>query len=299
MIAYAMYLRDLRQTPKFAVKLSISIRMLLPQLQMLDRRWRDVPVNEVRTTPPRTLVQNMNVFLHRWKKKFDDVEKCIAKLPEIEGTDPNDKTWSDRESQNQGDDHSSDAYSAVTSKLVAQEQKAHDQILENKDSMSEHERTLPIIDVQHSDQDGCQKMQSIAEEEKNTGSKDNTLPIWPNIDKSGAEEQENPGLVCNQSLKEASKIVSFAAEQSEQQHEANKCLVGRKRAPGTFGTDHSIINPADIIGLNEKRKRAKTVLYAAQIEYEEACSAFGKEKTRLRRWLEELDSEDIQNEDKA
>ena len=100
MIAYAMYLRDLRQTPKLAVKLSISIRMLLPQLQMLDRRWRDVPVNEVRTTPPRTLVQNMNVFLHRWKKKFDDVEKYIAKLSEIEGTDPNDKTWSEKESQN-------------------------------------------------------------------------------------------------------------------------------------------------------------------------------------------------------
>ena len=54
--AYALYLRDLRVKPKDALNMHISLKMLLPNLQRFDSRWLNIPVTEMKTSPPRTLV---------------------------------------------------------------------------------------------------------------------------------------------------------------------------------------------------------------------------------------------------
>ena len=76
------YIRDNDLTPKqFASKL-FKIKLLLPYLQQYDRRWCDVPFDQMKTTPPRTLVQYMNTHVARWKKQFETVQKVIDALPE-------------------------------------------------------------------------------------------------------------------------------------------------------------------------------------------------------------------------
>jgi len=39
-------------------------------------------MDEMKTTPPRTLVQYMNTHLNRFRKKHDEVQKVIDALPE-------------------------------------------------------------------------------------------------------------------------------------------------------------------------------------------------------------------------
>ena len=39
-------------------------------------------MDEMKTTPPRTLVQYMNTHLSRFRKKHDEVQKVIDSLPE-------------------------------------------------------------------------------------------------------------------------------------------------------------------------------------------------------------------------
>ena len=54
--AVAHYIRDNELTPKqFAAK-NFKIRLLLPYLQLYDRQWHDITGEEMKTTPPRTLV---------------------------------------------------------------------------------------------------------------------------------------------------------------------------------------------------------------------------------------------------
>ena len=49
---------------------------------MYDRRWSEVPLDEMKTTPPRTLVQYMNTHVNRWSKQYEAVQKVIDALPE-------------------------------------------------------------------------------------------------------------------------------------------------------------------------------------------------------------------------
>jgi len=38
---------------------------LLPYLQLYDTRWSSIPINEMKTTAPRTLIANMNTYVTR------------------------------------------------------------------------------------------------------------------------------------------------------------------------------------------------------------------------------------------
>ena len=49
---------------------------------MIDKRWNNIPISQMKTTPPRKLNQYMNTHIGRWKKNFDAVKKAIDKLPE-------------------------------------------------------------------------------------------------------------------------------------------------------------------------------------------------------------------------
>ena len=41
-----------------------------------------MPLDEMKTTPPRNLVQYMNTHVARWKKQYEAVQKVIDGLPE-------------------------------------------------------------------------------------------------------------------------------------------------------------------------------------------------------------------------
>ena len=80
--AVAHYIRDHDLTPrKFAGK-EFKIKLLLPYLQIQDRRWNDIPIDEMKTSQPRKLVQYMNTHICRWKKQYEAVQKVIDALPE-------------------------------------------------------------------------------------------------------------------------------------------------------------------------------------------------------------------------
>ena len=80
--AVAHYIRDNDLTPKQFAGKQFKIKLLLPYLQQYDRQWYDVPMDQMKTTPPRTLVQYMNTHVNRWAKQFEAVQKVIDTLPE-------------------------------------------------------------------------------------------------------------------------------------------------------------------------------------------------------------------------
>ncbi len=80
--AVAHYLRAKNLTPKEFAKGEFRIGWLHHYLCLYDKRWIDIPPTEVKTTPPRTLVHNMNCHIHLWKLNFKAVQKVIDELPE-------------------------------------------------------------------------------------------------------------------------------------------------------------------------------------------------------------------------
>ena len=80
--AVARYIRDNELTPKEFSGKRFHIRLLLPYLQMIDKRWNNISIGQMKTTPPRKLNQYMNTYISRWKKNFDTVQKVVDKLPE-------------------------------------------------------------------------------------------------------------------------------------------------------------------------------------------------------------------------
>ena len=80
--AVALYMRDHDLTPKQFANKPFKIRWLLTYLQQLDRQWYNIPVEEMKTTPPRTLVSYMNTHIARWKTKYNEVQKVLDALPE-------------------------------------------------------------------------------------------------------------------------------------------------------------------------------------------------------------------------
>ena len=55
---------------------------LLPYLQLYDTRWSSIPINEMKTTAPRTLIANMNTFVTRLLAKPEYVQKLIDSIPQ-------------------------------------------------------------------------------------------------------------------------------------------------------------------------------------------------------------------------
>ena len=91
--ALAHYLREKNLTPKQFAKGEFRIGWLHHYLCLYDKRWIDIPPTEVKTTPPRTLVHNMNSYINRWKHNYKAVQKVIDELPEVkDATDEVDPT---------------------------------------------------------------------------------------------------------------------------------------------------------------------------------------------------------------
>ena len=80
--AVALYIKDHGLTPKKFTASDFKIKWLLDYLKMFDRQWESVPLNEMKTTPPRTLVHYMNNHIGKWKHRTELVQKQIDSLPE-------------------------------------------------------------------------------------------------------------------------------------------------------------------------------------------------------------------------
>ena len=55
---------------------------LLSYLQQYDRQWQTIPIKEMKTTSPRTLISNMNTYVARLLAKPEQVQKVIETLPQ-------------------------------------------------------------------------------------------------------------------------------------------------------------------------------------------------------------------------
>ena len=55
---------------------------LLVYLQQYDKQWRTIPIKEMKTTSPRTLVANMNTYVARLLARPEQVQKVIESLPQ-------------------------------------------------------------------------------------------------------------------------------------------------------------------------------------------------------------------------
>ena len=100
--SYAEYLRDRNLTPRQAARHDFKLIWLLDYLPKHDRRWSQIKSKEMKTTPPRSLVNNMNVNLHRFRKEYLLVQKTIDELPKEEEEDNDEETGqlaSDTESE--------------------------------------------------------------------------------------------------------------------------------------------------------------------------------------------------------
>ena len=80
--SYAEYLRDRNLTPRQAGRHDFKLVWLLDYLPKHDRRWSQIKPKEMKTTPPRSLVNNMNVNLHRFRKEFLHVQNTITPKPQ-------------------------------------------------------------------------------------------------------------------------------------------------------------------------------------------------------------------------
>ena len=83
-----------------------TIRMLLLNLQILDKRWLNIPPEQIKTTHPRVIVNHMNTYLARFKKQHDKVQAVMDKLPEdndrtgeVDPTNPAHDTVSQKDSE--------------------------------------------------------------------------------------------------------------------------------------------------------------------------------------------------------
>ena len=80
---------------------------LLVYLQQYDKQWRTIPIKEMKTTSPRTLVANMNTYVARLLVKPEQVQKVIDTLPQsvdqsadLQTAEKRSRTLSDNLSQN-------------------------------------------------------------------------------------------------------------------------------------------------------------------------------------------------------
>ena len=60
----------------------IKMGDLLCYLQQFDKQWQAITIKEMKTTPPRTLISNMNTYVARLLARPEQVQKVIESLPQ-------------------------------------------------------------------------------------------------------------------------------------------------------------------------------------------------------------------------
>lgn len=80
--AVLLYIRDRNMQARQFEKHEFKVRWLHPYLCQLDKRWQNIPMDELKTTKPRTLVHSMNTHINRWKTNVFGVDKALNELPQ-------------------------------------------------------------------------------------------------------------------------------------------------------------------------------------------------------------------------
>ena len=60
----------------------IKMGDLLCYLQQFDKQWLAITIKEMKTTPPRTLISNMNTYVARLLARPEQVQKVIKSIPQ-------------------------------------------------------------------------------------------------------------------------------------------------------------------------------------------------------------------------
>ena len=73
--AYVRYLQETKTTPEEGSKKKPKMKLLLPYLQEIDPRWREIEREEMVGTAPRKLVHQMNTHLCKWVQDMEKVQQ--------------------------------------------------------------------------------------------------------------------------------------------------------------------------------------------------------------------------------
>ena len=126
--AVLLYLRDVNIQPKQFERQAFKVRWLYPYLCQLDKRWHNIPVTELKTTKPRTLIHGMNTHINRWRTNVAAVEKALNELPDSceqvadpDHTAPLNDTVSDHGSQDQEEVKSDESVISTKSYMIKRE----------------------------------------------------------------------------------------------------------------------------------------------------------------------------------
>jgi hypothetical protein len=74
-LSYALYLRSTNKTARLGAREEFKFMWLHPYLCRFDKRWTSIPITQIKTTAPRSLVASMNLHLNKWRKDIDSVQK--------------------------------------------------------------------------------------------------------------------------------------------------------------------------------------------------------------------------------
>ena len=126
--AVLLYLREVNIQPKQFERQDFKVRWLYPYLCQLDKRWHNIPVTELKTTKPRTLIHGMNTHINRWRTNVAAVEKALNELPDSceQFADPDhnaplNDTVSDHGSQDQEEVKSDESVISTKSYMIKRE----------------------------------------------------------------------------------------------------------------------------------------------------------------------------------
>lgn len=80
--AALLYMRDRDMQGKQFEKHDFKVKWLHPYLCQLDKRWYNIPISELKTSKPRTLVHGMNTHINRWRTNVIAVDKALSEMPD-------------------------------------------------------------------------------------------------------------------------------------------------------------------------------------------------------------------------
>ena len=79
-MAFAMYCNAANSKADSPLAKSVRIQWLHPLLCRRDKAWDSIPIDQMKTTPPRELIQRMNTHLYRIKAMPERIQKLMDEL---------------------------------------------------------------------------------------------------------------------------------------------------------------------------------------------------------------------------
>jgi hypothetical protein len=74
-MSYATYLRSTNKTARLGAREDFKFAWIHPYLCRFDKRWTSIPITQMKTTAPRSLVASLNNHINKWRKDIESVQK--------------------------------------------------------------------------------------------------------------------------------------------------------------------------------------------------------------------------------